>query len=47
MEKKLDTVINQVQQLTNAFAADRLMLCRAEQSQAAFEGTTAIALKEV
>jgi hypothetical protein len=47
LEKKLDTVINQVQQLTNAFAADRLTLRRAEQSQAAFEGTTAIALKEV
>ena len=47
MDKKLDTVINQVQQLANALASDRVILRRAEQSQAAFEGTTAIALKEV
>ena len=47
MDKKLDTVIDQVQQLANALASDRAVLRRAEQSQAAFEGTTAIALKEV
>ena len=47
MDKKLDTVLSQVQQLANALASDRVILRRAEQSQAAFEGTTAIALKEV
>ena len=36
-----------MQQLANALASDRLTLRRAEQSQAAFEGTTATALKEV
>ena len=47
IDKKLDTVLSQVQQLANALASDRVILRRAEQSQAAFEGTTAIALKEV
>ena len=36
-----------MQQLANALASDRLTLRRTEQSQAAFEGTTATALKEV
>ena len=46
VDKKIDAVLQQVQQLATAIAADRVTLRRAEQNQAAFEGTTAIALKE-